>query len=181
MTKLSVENTMLKEKLKEQKKLVISLQKHKRKLEHQVEAFQTNEQQSSVLEKVHSKLDLIYGTVQRMSCSTANPLLSHTLSAIQFWCPIASNYPKKKKRRGGGGREYVQSTKSSSVSDGSSDSGTSSSDDMEASVKKQDKSAKKKKEHSIKKSSKQKNNQQLKLALISVLLLLFQCTCACSS
>jgi hypothetical protein len=39
MSKLSVENTMLKEKLKEQKKLVISLQKHKRKLEHQVEAF----------------------------------------------------------------------------------------------------------------------------------------------
>ena len=39
ISKLSVENTMLKEKLKEQKKLVISLQKHKRKLEHQVEAF----------------------------------------------------------------------------------------------------------------------------------------------
>ena len=39
MSKLSVENTMLKEKLKEQKKLVISLQKQKRKLEHQVEAF----------------------------------------------------------------------------------------------------------------------------------------------
>ena len=39
MSKLSVENTMLKEKLKEQKKLVISLHKHKRKLEHQVEAF----------------------------------------------------------------------------------------------------------------------------------------------
>ena len=103
------------------------------------------------MEKVHSKLDLIYGTVQRMSCSTANPLLSHTLSAIQFWCPIASNYPNNKK-----GGVYVQSTESSSVSDGSSDSGTSSSDDMEASVKKQDKSAKKKKEHSIKKSSKQK-------------------------
>ena len=105
MTKLSVENTMLKEKLKEQKKLVISLQKHKRKLEHQVEAFWTNEQQSSVLEKVHSKLDLIYGTVQRMPCSTANPLLSHTLSAIQFWCPIASNYPKK---RGAGSMSKVQ-------------------------------------------------------------------------
>ena len=177
MSKLSVENTILKEKLKEQKKLVISLQKHKRKLEHQVEAFQTNEQQSSVLEKVHSKLDLIYGTVQRMSYSTAYPLLSHTLSAIQFWCPIASNYPKK---RGGG--DYVQSTESSTVSDGLSDSGTSSSDDMEASVKKHDKNAKKKKEHSIKKSSKQKkNNYQLKLALISVRLLLFQCTCACSS
>jgi len=86
-----------------------------------------------------------------MLCSTANPLLSHTLSAIQFWCPIASTNPKK---RG----EYDQSTESSSVSDGSSDSGTSSSNDMEASVKKQDKSAKKKKEHSIKKSSKQKNN-----------------------
>ena len=39
MSKLSVENTMLNEKLKEQKKLVISLQKQKRKLEHQVEAF----------------------------------------------------------------------------------------------------------------------------------------------
>ena len=38
-----------------------------------------------------------------MLCSTANPLLSHTLSAIQFWCPIASDYPKKKKRRGGQG------------------------------------------------------------------------------
>ena len=37
-----------------------------------------------------------------MLCSTANPLLSHTLSAIQFWCPIASNYPKKKKKGGGG-------------------------------------------------------------------------------
>jgi len=32
MSKLSVENTMLKEKPKEQKKLVISLQKHKSKL-----------------------------------------------------------------------------------------------------------------------------------------------------
>jgi len=39
MSKLLFENTMLKEKLKEQKKLVISLQKFKRKLEHQVEAF----------------------------------------------------------------------------------------------------------------------------------------------
>ena len=93
-----------------------------------------------------------------MSCSTANPLLSHTLSAIQFWCPIASNYPNNKK-----GGVYVQSTESSSVSDGLSDSGTSSSDDMEASVKKHDKNTKKKnnnkkKEHSNKKSSKQKKN-----------------------
>ena len=86
-----------------------------------------------------------------MSCSTANPILSHTLSAIQFWCPIASNYPKKK-----GGGEYVQSTESSSVSDASSDSGTSSTNDMEASVKKCDENAKKKNEHSNKKSSKQK-------------------------
>ena len=39
MPKLCVENTMLTEKLNEQKKLVISLQKHKRKLEHQVKAF----------------------------------------------------------------------------------------------------------------------------------------------
>jgi hypothetical protein len=39
MFKLSVENAMLKEKIKEQKKLVISLKKHKRKLEHQVEEF----------------------------------------------------------------------------------------------------------------------------------------------
>ena len=92
------------------------------------------------MEKVHSKLDLIYGTVQRMSCSTANLLLSHTLSAIQFWFPLPPTIQKKK---GGAGGEYVQSTESSSVSDGSSDSGTSSSDDMEASVKKQDKSAKK--------------------------------------
>ena len=175
MSKLSVENTMLKEKLKEQKKLVISLQKHKRKLEHQVEAFQTNEQQSSVLEKVHSKLDLIYGTVQRMLCSTANPSYPTHFQPFSFGAPCLQLSKKK------GGGEYVQSTESSSVSDGLSDSGTSSSDDMEASVKKQDKSAKKKKEHSIKKSSKQKNNQQLKLPLISVLLLLFQCMCACSS